>query len=315
MEECAGSLSDVENFLRDYRKELYKLCDDAWSVFQECYKSIGRENSYGFFIDIKKKIESMENFCNIEGKSEELEQARATCFLQYDQLAMHSPDYNPKSDKWNFFEQKVQEIIDLKELFINMLLDKARTAYEEIKVCPYGKQKNKNNNASLFQKKVLEFFDWLFISELKRVNTTEIENGRLRRDGVYKVLGNFDTSIRCGFQFRELIIECKNFEKPKYPSLMQLFVYTLSFQDSEISKVPLSLLISRKNPDKLSTIWRVNCGIFNKPIKKETRLILFFDDCDLGEMLEKKETGIDSALVLKEKIDALVRWNIKYGGV
>jgi len=317
MEESTGLLSEVEEFLNDYRKDLYSLNDEAWSIFQECYRSIGinYEHSHGFFINIGKKIESMENFYNIKAKSEELEKARASCLLEYYQLASRNPNHNQKSDKWIFFANKVQEIINLNELAVSMLLDKARIAYEIIITCPYGKQKNKNINASLFEKKVSEFFDWLFISELERVDLTEIETHRLRRDWAYKVLDEFDTSERCGFPFRDILIECKNFTQPKYPSLMQLFVYTLNFQDSEISKVPLSLLISRKNPDKESTIWRIRRAIFNKPMKKETRLILFLDDHDLGKMLENKQKRIDPALVLKKKIAELERSNIQHGGI
>ncbi|MDL2121533.1 MAG: hypothetical protein LWX51_00310 [Deltaproteobacteria bacterium] len=341
MEESTGLLSEVEEFLNDYRKDLYSLNDEAWSIFQECYRSIGidYEHSHGFFIDIGKKIESMENFYNIKAKSEELEKARANCLLEYYQLASRNPNHNQKSDKWNSFANKVQEIINLNELAVSMLLDKASTAYEKIITCPYGKQKNKNINASLFEKKVSEFFDWLFISALGRVDLTEIETYRLRRDWVYKVRDEFDTLEKCGFPFRDILIECKNFAQPKYPSLMQVFVYTLSCQDSEISKVPLSqpnagsihgvvyrqdseiskvplsLLISRKNPDRESTIWRIRRAIFNKPMKKETRLILFLDDHDLGKMLENKQKGIDPALVLKEKIAELERSNIQHGGI
>lgn len=317
MEESTGLLSEVEEFLNDYRKDLYSLNDEAWSIFQECYRSIGIDykHSHGFFIDIGKKIESMGNFYNIKAKSEELEKARANCLLEYYQLASRNPNHNQKSDKWNSFANKVQEIINLNELAVSMLLDKASTAYEKIITCPYGKQKNKNINASLFEKKVSEFFDWLFISALGRVDLTEIETYRLRRDWVYKVLDEFDTLEKCGFPFRDILIECKNFAQPKYPSLMQVFVYTLSCQDSEISKVPLSLLISRKNPDRESTIWRIRRAIFNKPMKKETRLILFLDDHDLGKMLENKQKGIDPALVLKEKIAELERSNIQHGGI
>ncbi|MCK4814169.1 hypothetical protein KA005_00240 [bacterium] len=147
------------------------------------------------------------------------------------------------------------------------------------------------------------------------MDLTEIETHRLRRDWAYKVLDEFNTSERCGFPFRDILIECKNFTQPKYPSLMQLFVYTLNFQDSEISKVPLSLLISRKNPDINSTIWRTRGAIFNKPMDKETRLILFIDDHDLGRMLKNKQGGNDSASVLREKIEELVRSNIRHGGI
>lgn len=314
MEEFTESLSDVENFLQDYRKELYKLCDDAWLVFQECYRTIRCEYPDDFFVDIKDKIESMGTFCNIKDKWEALKQARATCSSQY--LLHANFNANPGSlDDWNGFKNKIQEIIEWTEVSLATLLDKSQNAYTTIKKCPYGEQKNKNRNASLFENKVSEFFDWLFISELQRADLTEIETSRLRRDSVYRVLDDFDTLERCGFQFKELLVECKNFAQPKYPSLMQVFVYTLSCQDSEISKVPLSLLISRKNPDRESTIWRIRRAIFNKPMKKETRLILFLDDHDLGKMLENKQKGIDPALVLKEKIAELERSNMQHGGI
>jgi hypothetical protein len=314
MNESTEFLLEVEEVLHNYRRELYKLCDDAWLVFQECYRTIGCNYPEDFFGDIKDKIESMGTFCNIKAKLEALKRARASCSSEYC-LHAHLSTNPGLSDNWNGFKNKIQEIIEWTEVSVDTLLDKSQNAYTTIRECPYGEQKNKNRNASLFEKKVLEFFDWLFISELERVNLREIETSRLRRDGVYKVLDEFDTLERCGFQFKEILVECKNFAELKYPSLMQVFVYTLTCQDSEISKVPLSLLISRKNPNINSTIWRIRRGIFNKPMKNETRLILFLDDCDLGQMLKNKQNGNDPASVLRKKIEELARSNIKHGGI
>ena len=141
----------------------------------------------------------------------------------------------------------------------------------------------------------------------------EIEDGSQRRDGGYKVLEEFNTKERCGFPFRRVFIECKNYKKPNWRDLMQTFAYTLCCQDSKISAIPLLLLISRENPDAESTTWKLRRRIFSRRIEHEERLILFMDVRDLGKMLEYKEKGGDPAGLLKDKVEELSNWNIKQG--
>lgn len=172
-------------------------------------------------------------------------------------------------------------------------------------VCLFGEQENRTKNALLFQKKVLELIDWLFVNEMERMDLSEIEDGSQKRDGGYKVLDEFDTKKRCGFSFKHLFIECKNYKKPSYRDLMQVFSYTLCYQESKIFTMPLSLLITRENPDTNSTTWKLRKVIFNRRIEKEERLILFIDKDDLKEMVKCKADGGDPASVLKNKIEKL----------
>jgi hypothetical protein len=135
-----------------------------------------------------------------------------------------------------------------------------------------------------------------------RTDLTSIEDGSLRRDAAFNVLKDFDTQNYCGFKFTSLIVECKNYAKPDYKDLMQLFTYTLPWSDSEISKNPLCLLISRKNPTLDSTTWRIRKTIFNKPMGIDTRLILFLDVADFEKMTGYRTNG-HPANVFKEKIE------------
>lgn len=141
----------------------------------------------------------------------------------------------------------------------------------------------------------------------------KIEDGSQRRDGGYKVLEGFNTKERCGFPFKQLLIECKNYKKTNWRDLMQSFGYTLYYQESIISAIPLSLLISRENPDTESTTWKLRRLIFSRRIEHEERLILFMDVSDFGKMLEYKEKGGDPAGLLKDKVEELSNWNIKQG--
>ena len=84
---------------------------------------------------------------------------------------------------------------------------------------------------------------------------------------------------------------------------MQVFSYTLLCQESKIFAMPLSLLITRKNPDANSTTWKLRRVIFKRRIEKEERLILFFDEKDLEKMVEYKADGGDPASILKKKIE------------
>jgi len=137
------------------------------------------------------------------------------------------------------------------------------------------------------------------------MDLSKIEDGSQKRDGGYEVSDEFDTKKRCGFHFKHLFIECKNYKKPSYRDLMQVFSYTLLCQESKIFTIPLSLLITRKKPDANSTTWKLRRIIFNKRIEKEERLILFINTDDLEKMVECKADGGDPASVLKKKIEEL----------
>jgi len=302
----------VQQFLEDYQDELNVLRDEAKSIFMECYDCIDKKNyPLDDFRTIEKKIEAIETLSSIEEKIREIEKARGKCYRYYEQL-IDGRDANMR-EKFRRFEYKIEEIISTAKRYAKNSSKEAKSTYQNIKRCPFGEQENRTKNALLFQEKVCELIDWLFVNEMKRMDLSKIEDGSQKRDGGYRVLDDFDTKKRCGFPFTHLFVECKNYKKPSYRDLMQVFSYTLLCQESKIFAMPLSLLITRENPDANSTTWKLRRVIFKRRIEKEERLILFFDEKDLEKMVEYKADGGDPASILKKKIEELGNWNIKQG--
>ena len=303
----------VQQFLEDYQDELNVLRDEAKSIFMECYDCIDKKNyPLDDFRTIEKKIEAIETLSSIEEKIREIEKARGKCYRYYEQLIDGRAGNLRK--KFRKFEYKIEQIISTAKRYAKSSSKEAKSNYQNIKRCPFGEQENRTKNALLFQEKVLELIDWLFVNEMESMDLSEIEDGSQKRDGGYIVSDEFDTKKRCGFPFKHLFIECKNYKKPSCRDLMQVFSYTLLCQESKIFTIPLSLLITRKNPDANSTTWKLRRIIFNRRIEKEEeRLILFIDTDDLEKMVECKAGGGDPASVLKKKIEELGNWNIKQG--
>ena len=293
----------VQKFLDDYQDELNGLHEEAKSVFMECYDYIDKIYPEDYFTTIEQKINAIRTLSSIKKKITEIKETRGRCYRYYKQLA-DNREGNPL-EKFREFEDKIAEIISTAKQYAKISLKEAKRSYKNLLVCPFGEQENRTKNALLFQKKVLELIDWLFVNEMERMDLSEIEDGSQKRDGGYKVLDEFDTKKRCGFSFKHLFIECKNYKKPSYRDLMQVFSYTLCYQESKIFTMPLSLLITRENPDTNSTTWKLRKVIFNRRIEEEERLILFIDKDDLKEMVKCKADGGDPASVLKDKIEKL----------
>jgi len=303
--------SPVDDFLDEYQSDMKKLCLETRGIFKECYKYIGRDNYEDFFTKMEEKINALSTLSSIDRKINEVKEERGKCSRHYEQLA-HEKDGSQR-EKFKDFEYKIQDIIGVAKQYASDSLRLARDRYEKIRHCHFGEEENRTKNALLFQENVLELIDWLFINELERIDLRDIEDGSQKRDGGYKVLDGFNTEERCGFPFKHLFVECKNYMKPNWRDLMQTFAYTLCCQESKIYAIPLSLLISRENPDAENTTWKLRRLIFGRRIEREERLILFMDVEDLGNMLEYKEKGGDPAGLLKDKVEEFSNWNIKQG--
>jgi len=312
MADNSDAKNPVDDFLDEYQGEMKVLYEEARDIFKECYEYIGQEDKYkGFFAKMEKRIKELSTLSFIDKKIKDVDNESAECYFKFHQLAREKDPEVLK--KFRDFDHKIQNIIGVAKQYASDSLKLAQDRYERIKNCHFGEQENKPKNALLFQEKVLELIDWLFINELERIDLRDIEDGSQRRDGGYKVLDGFNTEERCRFPFKHLFIECKNYKKPNWRDLMQTFAYTLCCQESKISAIPLSLLISRENPDTESTTWKLRRLIFSRRIEGEDRLILFVDQEDLKEMLERKKDGSDPAGLLKKKVEELSKWNIKQG--
>jgi hypothetical protein len=229
------------------------------------------------------------------------------------------------TERVSFFKpikESVDDVIALYEAKSHDIHSKVESLFNEIIHCPSGDKAYGN----MFQCLVLEFLDVIFIHEFDRfVFGLRQDDGRSREeewkvemkrtygsyrigswlkklDGYYVKRDSFDAIDRVGFDFKGMIVECKN-KRPTIDDLLQCFRYTLYFQNTRISTVPLSLLICRHAPGQNSTVWDMNKRIFDKPIGNETRLILILTLDDLLQMKQYRVNDGDPALVLKNIIN------------
>ncbi len=300
--------SEIAEFVKSYEEVLASLCRDANEIFIECFSRTGRNNPDDYFITIGEHMKVLMSFADVKVNISKLRQAKTSLVVDFCSL-MHGKDVCQK--KLTKFETKVDQFINKIHYYQSRQIGKVENIYDNIKECRHGEQENNTRNALSFQNEVLCFIDWLFMAELKRMDLREIEDGSQRRDGGYEVVEGFDTEGRCGFQFHNIFIECKNYKKPSYHDLMQLFSYTLHCVESKVFSVPLSILISRENPVDDSATAKFRRLIFNRRIDREERLVLFLDDKDLGEMLKLKKNGGDPAHHLKDKVKAFGRRTMK----
>ncbi len=291
--------SQIEEFLDEYSEKIEEIKQEALSILSICYE----RDHEDYCVEVEKHIDALKSFSSFKEKNDNLRKTRG-------QLRKTTEE----KEKFDLFADKISDIFSCTEDFNKKIKIRLREVLDTISKCPFGEQEDRAKNAKKFEYSVMNLVDWLFVSELERINLHEIEDRSLRKDGAYKILPEFDTRNRCGFPFENLFIECKNYKKPDHKDLMQVFTYTLLCQESKIFQIPLSILISRGNPTLDSTTWKLRGVVFNRKIQDETRLILLLDQSDLENMVSYRESDGDPALVIKEKIEELSNWNIKHGG-
>ena len=302
----------VQEFLVSFRKDLASWQQAAEELLVICCREcINTRYPEDHFIQLKDRIEDLITFTHIRERIKAIKCARADWLKDFKTFA--GDNFNELVKPIDDFQTQIQKIIYNVEKYEAASWVNAQNTYESISRCPFGEKENSTLNALTFQKQVLQLFDWLFIGEIERMDLAEIEDGSMRRDGGYKTLPSFNTKERCGFPFEHIFIECKNYMKPDRDDLMQTFSYTLHFHESKLFVMPLSLLISRRNPGPESTAWKLRSLLFKRRIDQEERLIIFLDVDDLGKMLEYKLSEGDPSGVLRDKLQELNNYNIKYG--
>jgi hypothetical protein len=292
-------LTPVESFIFEYGEKLDDLIEEAREALVECYCEAGKITRHNPFSNIEDELRALQSLSCLNEKIKAIGPAKEKCYT-----AFSSATHGKVSDGvLNTFYDIIEGIEKIAKDSLNYTIKIAGEVLTKILACQMGKQ---NNDHQTFQEKVLEFFEWLFIFEMQRLDVKSFQFliGRLKLDGAFKVTNEFKTEDRCDLKFTHILIECKNLKNPNYHALYQTFNYSLQFRES-ISKIPLSLLISRKNPQQRDTTWKIRKYLFNKSKDDWMRLILFLDEIDLQKMLAQKSRDGDHALVLMEKLDEL----------
>jgi hypothetical protein len=286
----------VDSFIDEYIGGLRTIQDRAQFVFRECFEKVGISTIDNRYTLLREPIKLLEDFSDAKSKIETL---RSNLAQVENVIQNFTLDINKTR---NFFEPIKKEVDDIINHFngaLQSINNEIERIFKNINESLYGKPEY----GKIFENLVLSLFDVMFIHELVREEPPKLKQRGIKLDGFYNKLDAFDARGRTGFEFQKMLIECKN-KRPDINDLMQCFKYTLCFQTTEISRIPLTLLVCRNAPGKNSSIWEINKRIFDKQIASETRLILILTMDDLREMKELKLNGRDPAKVIKDEINS-----------
>ncbi len=285
----------IERYLADLNQHEIELINIFRESLEECGCSKAVEQYRSM---LKEPISAMSCFKNFKITTERLNNKMAEVEVLIQRFTL-----NPEKTKQLFqrIQKKVDSILYDFDLACGFVNQQVEDAFDKVKTAPLGHRED----GKIFESYVIYFFDCLFQEELIRIDPPQWRSRNLKLDGCYQIRerlrDQFEPAIRVGYKFNRLIVECKN-KKPVTNDLMQCFKYTLYFQDTVLSNVPLTLLICRTMPGKNDPIWELLRKIFYRQIGTEARLILIVDIDDLKEMKNNKVKGEDFAVVLKEKI-------------
>lgn len=304
--------TEMDEFKETHSAKIDLFIGGLKNAYMSVFGEVSCLTTEDHFLEVESIVQILKNLSNLPEKILKIKNIRKSTETTYKQYSLSTGLSIEKINEIFFpLYDEFERIIDYLDGIAQEIFRVSKQILEVIKnKCPFGEEEKRSLNAKRFERNVIELIQWLFIDELVRTDLTSIEDGSLERDAAFKVSEEFDTKYYCDFKFTSLIVECKNYAKPSYKDLMQLFTYTLPWSDSEISKNPLCLLISRENPTLDSTTWRIRKSIFNKQMEGETRLILFLDVVDLEKMVEYRIKDHPSN-VFKEKIEEFQRDNLK----
>ncbi len=301
---------EIDAFKETHSSKIDESTRELKDAYMSVFEKVGCLTTADHFLEVESIVQNLKNLSNLHGQILKIKNTRKLTETTYKQYSLNAGIPDKANEYFSPLFNEFERIISYLGQTGQEISKVAKRILKEINACPHGEAENRSLNAKRFERKVIELIQWTFIDEMERIELSSIEDGSLKRDAGFEVVEGFDTKKYCGFEFTSLIVECKNYKKPSYKDLMQLFTYTLPWTDSEISKNPLCLLVSRENPKDDSVTWRIRKSIFNKPMGSETRLILFLDTDDLQKMIGYRENG-HPANIFKEKIQEFKQDAIK----
>jgi len=207
---------EIQKFLDDYQEKFSILQKEAREIFINCHDHIEGCSPEDFYVRMEERIGALRSLSSINIKIQAIKNERGVRRVAYDQLTKGG--FNTQQ-RFHEFADKVGHIIYKAEDYDKTTVLRAKDICESLRRCPFGEQENKTRNALFFQQMVLELLDWLFVNELERMDLSEIEDGSQRRDGGFEVTKEFATQERCGFPFKHLFVECKNYKNGLSTSL------------------------------------------------------------------------------------------------
>ncbi len=306
-------LDEMAEFKKAYFANLSERIATIKINYLTAMNVLGLESTAdGGFIEIEDVLRKVENLADLETKIKNIKKLGSRVQREMFQAGNAKELTDDKNKVITEFQIDFNDFVFsfLKDTQ-NRIINEAKYRLSNIRVCPYGQAENRTKNALDFQQNVIEFFAWIFIDEIRLLNRDEIYEEQLKRDGVFRVLENFDFQNRGidKIKFAHILVECKNYKKPSYDDLMQVHAYTLLNKIFPIVNQPLCLLISRETPSHDSITYKMRDKLFEKR-GADFLLVLFLACDDLQKMYDQKFSGGDPFKVLTAQINKILDDNV-----
>lgn len=306
-------LKDFNEFKKEYQKELEIQIGLLEEAHTNALAVMDWRTASEAFCEIKDFFEDFKNLSDLDNKIGKIPRLKHKFEKEIIRL---SPKYTDnereinKEEAINDVYNRIDEITYYIKDTNKKITYKTKQRKNIIKSCEFGQEENRTENALEFQRNVVELFGWLFLDEMKLLTKEELIEKQLKRDGVFEVdRFDFDKREIKEIRFSHLIIECKNYRKPSYMDLMQVYAYTLRNKITALAHNPLCLIVSRENPSCDSVALKMRDKLFENDGDKFL-LVLFLSCDDLFKMVELKERAGDPFFVINEKIKEILRRNI-----
>lgn len=301
-------IKEISNFKEEYSKELESKINLLEDAYANAYDIAGLKTAKEGFIEFKEVLKKANSLSDLSNKIKEIQKLKR----RFEHQIISSKGYNNENTKKAIDEvlNRLDEIVKFIETIDKEIIKTLRPIKDNVIKCPFGQAENSTKNALEFQRNAIKLFSWLFVDEMKLLKRDEIKQEQLIRDGIFEIEDNFFERRKIDrLKFTHIVIECKNYKKPSYEDLTQVYAYTLLNKIYPISDNPLCIILSRENPSDDSITLKMRDRLFEKNGDKYL-LILFLSCENLSKMVELRECSGDPFIVLKDHIDDIVRKNV-----
>lgn len=311
MQDFTNLVESLEDFKKEHISNLIEINNKIKESYCIAYELIGIKSTEEGFIEIEESIQKLSYFDFVGDKITAMRKLKSRIEKEIKNKVNKAVDDEKIEKAIDKLMKDFDEIVEIIKSADKRIIQEAKKKIDLIFNCPFGQEENKEKIAFEFEKNIVELLSWLFIDEIRLLTKDELKEESLKRDGVFKVENNFDFNRRNldKFKFSHIICECKNYSKPSYRDLMQVYAYTLLNKIFPLVNKPLCLIISRENPTEESITLKMRDKLFEKSFGGSL-LVLFLNCNDLREMCEKREKSCDPFQVLNRHIEVIFQRNV-----
>lgn len=310
-------LKRLEKFSDEYQGDLREHVSRLQGAHTELLAKIGLPSAADGFLELEDTLNGMKGLFDLGNKIRTIRKSKHK--LDKEMLNLSRTSVHHGQEEEEAIDRACDQVMSILDEITHVLGAAERNIVDEvisrmnlIQQCQFGQAENRTKNALEFQRNVVQLLAWLFVDEIKLIKKDDMqEQLHLIRDAVFEISEGFDFERRGvdRIKFSHIIVECKNYRKPSYHDLMQVYAYTLLTKIFPTINKPLCLIVSRENPSTDSVTLKMRDKLFEK-YGDRSLLIVFLSCKDLDDMVRSRKSSGDPFLVITNRIKEIYRTNI-----